>query len=111
VAPARSLVAVAGENGSSGLVAPLQPGAAGAPVFDRAGRLVGLVAALPVAPRLVAGVALPASHALVAGDALAGFLRDAGAPAAPQPDRPFDRSAGEIAAAAGASVVPVDCGP
>jgi hypothetical protein len=107
---ARGLVAVAGEHDAGRLMAPLQPGGAGAPVFDRVGRLVGLVKAVPAVPRLVAGVALPAGHALVTGEALAALLREAGAPAPLNPEPVSGLSAGEIAAAVGAAVVPVDCG-
>ncbi|WP_240539878.1 peptidoglycan-binding protein [Salinarimonas soli] len=106
--PARMLMAVAGERAASGLVAPLQAGAAGAPVFDRAGRLVGLVRSVPLAPRLVAGVAIPAAHPLVTGEALARVLRDAGAVSSPEAGAA--RSAGEIAARMQAAVVPVECG-
>jgi hypothetical protein len=108
--PARTLTAVAGEPVAGALLAPLQPGAAGAPVFDRAGRLVGLVSAIPAGPRLVAGVAIPAEHPLLAGTELAALLHDAGALVRLPTEPAADGSAGEIAAAAGPSVVAVDCG-
>jgi hypothetical protein len=72
-------VAVApGTAGPGGLVAPLQPGAAGAPVLDRAGRLAGLVARYPAAPRLVAGVVPPLAVPLAAGAQLRNFLGENG---------------------------------
>ena len=64
--------------GPDGIVAPLQPGAAGAPVFDRAGRLAGLVARYPSAPRLIAGVVPPLAVPLAAGAPLRDFLAASG---------------------------------
>lgn len=66
--------------GIGAVQAPLQPGAGGAPVLDRAGRLVGLVARFPNAPRLVAGVAPPTRYATVPGAAIAAFLAEIGVP-------------------------------
>ena len=69
------------------LIAPLQPGAGGAPVLDRSGRLVGLVARYPTAPRRVAGIVPPARLALVPAQAVAVFLAGQGiAEAKPRPD-------------------------
>ncbi|MCG5249237.1 serine protease [Methylorubrum extorquens] len=73
VAPASAAV--------EGVYAPLQPGAAGAPVLDRSGRLVGLVARFPTAPRLIAGVMPPTRYAVVPGKAVAAFLSESGLPA------------------------------
>ncbi|WP_232632036.1 serine protease, partial [Methylobacterium sp. Leaf118] len=67
-----------GTAGTGGVFAPLQPGAGGAPVLDRSGRLVGLVERFPAAPRLIAGVMPPTSHALVPGAAVAAFLKESG---------------------------------
>ncbi|HYF56572.1 MAG TPA: serine protease, partial [Salinarimonas sp.] len=106
--PGRALVAVAGERGPAGILAPLQPGAAGAPVFDRTGRLVGLVRGMPTDLRLVAGVAIPAGYALAGGEALAAALKGGGGPVAPASTG--ERSAGEIATAMAAAIVPVECG-
>jgi hypothetical protein len=72
VAPAAAVV--------EGVYAPLQPGAAGAPVLDRSGRLVGLVARFPAAPRLVAGVMPPTRYGIVPGKAVAVFLGESGVP-------------------------------
>ncbi|WP_342153036.1 serine protease [Methylorubrum sp. SB2] len=60
-----------GIAGPGGVYAPLQPGAGGAPVLDRAGRLVGLVARAPAGPRLIAGVMPPTRYAVVPASALA----------------------------------------
>ncbi|WP_462120273.1 S1 family peptidase [Methylorubrum extorquens] len=73
VAPATAAV--------EGVYAPLQPGAGGAPVLDRSGRLVGLVARFPTAPRLIAGVMPPTRYAVVLGKAVAAFLSESGLPA------------------------------
>ena len=103
------LAVVPGETGSAAtLVAPLQPGAAGGPVFDRAGRLAGLIGAMPEAPRRVAGIVPPARYGLVSSTELAKFLEGTGATLAAAPSGP-DRTVGEIAAAAGAAVVPIEC--
>ncbi|MDP4005767.1 serine protease [Methylobacterium sp. NEAU K] len=61
-----------------GVVAPLQPGSAGAPVLDGSGRLVGLVARYPAAPRSVAGIVPPARLPLVPAQAVSDFLAGQG---------------------------------
>ena len=95
-----------GESGPAGrLVAPLQPGAAGAPVLDRSGALVGLVGPMPAAPRLVAGVVPPASHLVVAVEALAAELSSAPQPAGEREAM----SAGAIAAKLRPFLVPIEC--
>lgn len=77
-------VAVApGEMAGEGIVAPLQPGSGGAPVLDRAGGLVGLVALYPAAPRLVAGVAPPIRYALVPGRVVGAYLVENGLASVP----------------------------
>lgn len=101
-------LAVAPGSGSAtgGMFAPLQPGAAGAPVLDRSGALTGLVARFPASPRLVAGVMPPMSHAVVPATAIAAFLaRDAaGAPA-----QAGDASLGTVAARVSGGVVAITC--
>ncbi|MGT2479895.1 trypsin-like peptidase domain-containing protein [Methylobacterium oryzae CBMB20] len=59
---------------SEGVVGPLQPGSAGAPVLDRSGRIIGLVARYPTRPRLVAGVVPPLRVPLVPAAAVSAFL-------------------------------------
>jgi len=103
-----SLSVVPGETGSGGtVIAPLQPGASGAPVFDRAGALAGVVGAMPTAPRRVAGIVPPAHYRLVPASEIRRFLSSespfAAAPAG------AERTAGDIAAAAGPAVVAIDC--
>lgn len=63
--------------GPAGIAAPLQPGAGGAPVLDRSGRLVGLVLSMPAAPRLAAGVMPPGRYALVPGSAVSALSVEA----------------------------------
>lgn len=107
--PTPSLVVAPGESAAGQtLFAPLQPGAGGAPAFDRSGALVGIVGPMPTAPRLVAGVVPPARYALVPAAALARFLQDAGL-TVPTGVSPREQSTGEIAFTAGPSVAPIEC--
>ena len=79
--------AAPGEGVAGGVIAPLQPGSAGAPVLDRAGRLAGLVARYPAAPRVVAGVVPPARLPLVPAASVSAFLAGQGIlPSAPRRD-------------------------
>ena len=104
-----ALAVVPGETGPGGtIIAPLQPGAGGAPVFDRTGALAGVVGTMPSAPRRVAGIVPPARYPLVPASEIRKFLSGANTPpAAAAAGR--DRTAGEIAAAAGPAVVAIDC--
>ncbi len=113
-APALSAAPAAGPVAATGIVAggvlaPLQPGAAGAPVLDRAGRLLGLVARLPAQPRLVAGIVPPLTHPLVGAAALKALL-GAEAPASPAGGG-TPLTAGAIAGRVAGAVVAVRCGP
>ncbi|MCF4128059.1 peptidoglycan-binding protein [Methylobacterium sp. SyP6R] len=107
-AGAEGATVTTGEVAASGLLAPLQPGAAGAPVLDRSGRLVGLVARLPAQPRLVAGVLPPLTHPLVDLAALRTVLGP-DAPKASGPATP-PLTAGAIAGRFAGAVVAVRCG-
>ena len=75
---ADGLVAAPGSAVAGDVVAALQPGSAGAPVLDRSGRLVGLVARYPAAPRRVAGIVPPARLPLVPAERIAAFLAGQG---------------------------------
>lgn len=55
------------------VVASLQKGGAGSPVFDRSGALVGIVASVPQQPRLVAGIVPEASYPVVPAADIARF--------------------------------------
>ncbi len=104
--------------GRTRITAPLQTGAGGAPILDRAGAIVGLVPTVPAQPRRVAGVVPPARYGLVTGPALTAFLtatgirasapREAGAPG---PDSQEDGTLGAAAAALAGAVVPITCQP
>ena len=93
---------------ASRMNAPLQPGAAGAPAFDRSGGLVGLVATYPAAPRMVAGVVPPAGYDLVTAADVAEFLAAAGV-ALPARRSGEPLTAGEVAAAVAPAVRVISC--
>ncbi|WID94181.1 serine protease [Bosea vestrisii] len=108
-AAARTLVALPGEVASDAVLAPLQLGGAGSPVFDRQGRLAGLVTANPLDKGLIAGVAPQRNHTIAGVTQLRAMLEKADAkPAAATTSS--ELSTGAIAEAAGKSVVPVACG-
>lgn len=92
------------------LTAPLQPGASGAPAFDRTGHLAGLVARYPTAPLRVAGVVPPLTFPMVPAQQVAAFLgangvvtgdRGAGGPS----------GFGAVAGAVRGAIVGVACAP
>jgi hypothetical protein len=90
------------------LLASLSHGAQGAPVFDRTGALVALIASSPNEPKLVAGVAPTALHGLIGAEQIQQFLSlapdSSGAAASNSP-----LGAGQIAAAERGSVVAISC--
>lgn len=106
--------ALPGEGAEAGgrpaVLAPLQPGQAGAAVFDRQARLVGTVANEP-AGQLVAGVAPLRRHAMVGGEAILSLLARNGAslPVAGGQAGP-ELSTGAVVSAVGSAVVPLLCG-
>jgi hypothetical protein len=98
--------APAGE-GARAVVAALDSGAGGAPLFDRQGALEGLVAPFKGEPPRVGAVVLAEPHAAIGVETIARFLNLAAAP-------PVEKAAldvGEIAAAAGGAVARVVCRP
>jgi hypothetical protein len=100
-----SLVAAPALTMPDGTVSgPLQHGAAGAPLFDRSGRLAGFVGDL-APPRFTAGISPSAHHPLVMAAA-----SDALPAAASQAISAGERSAGELAAAFRGAIVPLFCG-
>lgn len=106
---ARTAVALPGEAMSDAVLAPLQPGGAGSPVFDRQGRLAGLITANPSDKALIAGVAPQRNHAIAGVAQLKVMLEKADAkPVAAAAGG--ELSTGAIAEAAGKSVVPIACG-
>lgn len=91
------------------LIAPLQPGSAGALVLDGSGAMLGLVTAPALGPRNVAGIVPPASHPYTRAPDLARFL----GPEAPPPARAGEapRGSGSVAAALAPALASVTCGP
>lgn len=80
-------VALPGEVVAAGAAVslPLQPGQAGSPVFDRQGRLLGVVASEPPAGGLVAGVAPLRRYALAGAEMLRPVLAKAEVALSPGP--------------------------
>lgn len=108
-AAARTAIALPGEVMSDAVLAPLQPGGAGSPVFDRQGRLAGLITTNPSDKGLIVGVAPQRNYAIAGIAQLKAMLEKAGArPAAASAGG--ELSTGAIAEAAGKSVVPIACG-
>lgn len=105
---ARAAVALAGELKGDGVLVPLQPGGAGSPVFDRQGRLAGLVTANPSEKSLVAGVAPQRGHAMAGATALQAVLGKAEAKLAAA-GATAGLSTGAIVEAAGKNVVSIAC--
>lgn len=106
--------ALSGESaemaGRPAVLAPLQPGQAGAPVFDRQGRLVGAVATEPTGT-LVAGITPQKRYALVGADAISALLaRNGAAPVAPSQQPGPELTTGAVVAGVGQAVVPLQCG-
>jgi len=89
----------------SSVIAAVDKSATGAPVFDRAGALAGVVASIPTEPKRIAGVPLAAPHALVGPEALGAFL----GPGSPRPADAASLTAGLIAEREKAAVVAVSC--
>ena len=87
------------------VTAAVDKSAGGAPVFDRRGALVGLVAPIAGEPKRVAGVALAAPHALIAPEAIHAFL-GSGEPAS---EGAASLSAGDIAAREKKALLAVFC--
>lgn len=90
------------------LLASLSKNARGAPVFDRMGGLVAMIAQSAGDPKLVAGVAPIAPHGAIGADQIQRFLSltpDASSKAAG--DAPL--GAGQIATAERANVVAISC--
>ncbi len=100
---------VAGAAGAA-VLAPLQPGQAGAAAFDRQGRLAGLVTGNPSDRVLIAGVAPQRSHALAAAAAVQAAASRAGAPLVSAPAGSADRSTGAIVDARASAILPILCG-
>ncbi|WP_449411744.1 peptidoglycan-binding domain-containing protein [Methylobacterium komagatae] len=77
-AGAQGVSAVPGTVTRERVTAPLQPGSAGAPLFDGQGHWAGLVGSYPNAPRLVAGIAPPMSLPVIPVGRVSAFLASQG---------------------------------
>lgn len=109
----RAAVALPGQSvqvgGRPAVWAPLQPGQAGAPAFDRQGRLVGLVTADPSDRVLVAGVAPQRSHALADAGAIQEVLGRAGL-SLPAAGTGFELSTGAVVERVSGAALSLVCG-
>ena len=109
----RAAVALPGQGvriGTNAAVfAPLQPGQAGSPVFDRQGRFAGIVTANPSDKVLIAGVAPQRAYAVAAAPVLQALLTKAGVPPVAATAGP-ELSTGAVVAKVAGSVLPVVCG-
>lgn len=109
----RAAVALPGQamrmTTGAAVLAPLQPGQAGSPVFDRQGRLVGLVTANPSDKQLVAGIAPQRSYALADAAAIQGVLGQAGV-SLPAAAAGSEMSTGAVVEKVSGAVLPLVCG-
>ncbi len=102
--------AVVGTVGMA-VLAPLQPGQAGAGAFDRQGRFAGLVTGNPSDKVLIAGIAPQRSYALAGAASVQAAAAKAGATApAPAPAGRSDLSTGAIVEKAAPAVLAIVCG-
>lgn len=109
----RAALALPGQfarNGSGAAVtAPLQPGQAGSPAFDRQGRLVGLVTADPSDKQPVAGVVPQRAYGLADTAAIQGVLGPAGL-SLPAAAAGAGLSTGAVVEKVSGAVLPLVCG-
>ncbi|MFJ5367571.1 serine protease [Bosea sp. CER48] len=109
----RAAVALPGQGtqvgGKPALQAPLQPGQAGTPAFDRQGRLAGIVTDNPSDKVLIAGVAPQRNYAFADGAAIQALLGKAGT-ALPAAAAGPELSTGAVVERVSGAVLPVTCG-
>ncbi|WP_306222590.1 serine protease [Bosea beijingensis] len=96
-------------GGKLALSAPLQPGQAGAPAFDRQGRLVGVVTDNPSDKVLIAGVAPQRSYAFADTAAIQAMLGKAGV-SLPAAAAGTELSTGAVVERVSGAVQPIVCG-
>lgn len=109
----RAAVALPGEGvqagGKPALKAPLQPGQAGAPAFDRQGRLVGIVTDNPSDKILIAGIAPQRSYGFADAAAIQAMLGKAGVSLPAAATGP-ELSTGAVVERVSSAIQPVVCG-
>lgn len=108
----RAAMALPGQSAkvgrTSAVFAPLQPGQAGSPVFDRQGRLAGLVTANPSDKVLIAGVAPQRAYAVADAATLQEFAGRAGIPLQAAPSG-SELSTGAVVERGARIVLPIVC--
>ena len=107
---AASPASASGETKRPAIVAALDQSASGGPLFDRTGRLVGLVAPVADAPRRVGGVALASAYPVIEADAVGAFLGGGALLPEAASTASAPMSAGAIAEREKGAVAPVFCG-
>lgn len=95
-------------TGGPAVFAPLQPGQAGSAVFDRQGRLAGLVTGNPSDKILIAGVAPQRAYAVADAAALRAFATKAGLTLGAAPAG-GELSTGAVVDKVGRSALPIIC--
>ncbi|BCB17970.1 serine protease [Bosea sp. ANAM02] len=109
----RTAVALPGQGvqagGKPALNAPLQPGQAGAPAFDRQGRLVGIVTDNPSDKILIAGIAPQRSYAFADAASIQSLLGRAGV-TLPAAAAGAELSTGAVVERVSGAVQPITCG-
>lgn len=108
----RAAVALPGQSlrpaTGAAVFAPLQPGQAGSPVFDRQGRFAGIVTGNPSDKLLIAGVAPQRAYAIADSAALQGLAAKAGLSLAAAPSG-GELSTGAVIDKVGKAVLPILC--
>jgi hypothetical protein len=109
----RAAVALPGQSvriaAGAAVFAPLQPGQSGAPMFDRQGRLAGIVTANPSDKVLIAGVAPQRAYPVAETAALQELAAKAGLSLAAAASGP-GLSTGAVVDKVGKAVLPIICG-
>ncbi|MGL4243622.1 MAG: serine protease, partial [Beijerinckiaceae bacterium] len=106
---AQTLLTLPGEAGGGAISAPLQPGAAGAPVFAE-GALSGIVTGDPSARYQIAGVVIAARHRIADAAAVERFLKAQGVSLPAASSAGSGAGLGALAARHGRSILPITCG-
>lgn len=106
----RSLLVIPATIISGAVVGAFQPGAAGAPVLDRSGRLAGMLITDPGARLQVAGTVIAARQKIADSAMIARFLGAQGV-ALPEGADSAPRSSGQIVSETSSGIVAIRCLP